>query len=363
MQPQLRLAWSLALVATAALAAVGCRGARAGSEPPAALPPVQKDRAAPEKRILRITGIVQAVKSRSIRVPQLSGQSSRLTLVRLIPNGSKVNEGDLLAEFDRTDLLDQERDAAARLQDLQHQLAEKRAQVNSDQARRASALGEALADLDKALIQLKKGPVLSDIERMKAEARATGSRQRVESLKKSDAARRKAEEAAVGILELKVKRQTVVLERVRSNMARLEIRAPQNGMVALENSWRSGSMGPPQEGDQMWAGQALVRIFDPTAMVVDAMVNEPDIAAAGKAVTAKVFVDAYPSLVLDATLETSSPVATAALESPVRTFNTRFRIQQQDSRLLPDLSASLEVPLGERAAPPAAGSTPEGAAR
>lgn len=141
MQPQLRLAWSLALVATAALAAVGCRGARAGSEPPAALPPVQKDRAAPEKRILRITGIVQAVKSRSIRVPQLSGQSSRLTLVRLIPNGSKVNEGDLLAEFDRTDLLDQERDAAARLQDLQHQLAEKRAQVNSDQARRASALG------------------------------------------------------------------------------------------------------------------------------------------------------------------------------------------------------------------------------
>jgi len=351
------------VAAAAVLAAAGCKAVRAGAEPASAPSMAQRDSAAPEKRILRITGMVQAVKSRSIRVPQLSGQSSRLTLVRLIPNGSKVNEGDLLAEFDRTELIDQERDAAARLQDLQHQLAEKRAEVNSDQARRASTLGETQADLEKALIQLKKGPVLSEIERLKAEARASGARARAESLRKSDAARRKTEEAAVGILELKVKRQAVVLERVRSNMGRLEIRAPQDGMIALENSWRSGSMGPPQEGDQMWPGQALVRIFDPSAMVVDAMVNEPDIAAAGKAVTAKVFVDAYPSLVLDAVLEASSPVATAALESPVRTFNARFRIKQQDLRLLPDLSASLEVPLGSRAALAEAESAQAGASR
>ena len=55
--------------------------------------------------------------------------------------------------------------------------------------------------------------------------------------------------------------------------------------------------------------------------------------------------DAYPDVVFDAILESSSPVAAAGLDSPVRTFTTRFRIQQQDPRLLPDLSASLEISL------------------
>ena len=39
------------------------------------------------------------------------------------------------------------------------------------------------------------------------------------------------------------------------------------------------SMGKPQEGDQLFTGQPLVRIFDPSQMVVDTVVGEPDGAA------------------------------------------------------------------------------------
>jgi len=35
-------------------------------------------------------------------VPQIVGQNGRLTLTRLIPNGTKVKEGDVIAEFDPT---------------------------------------------------------------------------------------------------------------------------------------------------------------------------------------------------------------------------------------------------------------------
>jgi len=297
----------------------------------------------PERGVIRSTGLIEALEWQSIRVPQLSGSSGRITLTRLIPNGKKVAKGDLLAEFDRTSLLDEERDAKAQLSDLTHQLEERRAQVKSEAAKRTSQLREAEADLEKAQLQLRKGPVLSEIDRLKNEAKAETAAQRVESLKKSAEFRDRSEAASVRVLELKRDRQQVSLERIQSNLDRLVIKAPQDGMVALENTWRQGSMGPPQEGDQVWPGMPILRIFNPSTMVVNATIDEPDFASVSKATHAKVYLDAYPGVVFDAVLQSASPVATAGIDSPVRTFTAIFRVEQQSPQLLPDLSAALEI--------------------
>ena len=97
---------------------------------------------------------------------------------------------------------------------------------------------EAEADLAKSRIQLRKGPILSDIDRKKNEAKAESATARVASLNKSNESRVKAEAAAVRILELKLDRQQVMLERIQTNLERMVIKAPQVGMVALENIWR-----------------------------------------------------------------------------------------------------------------------------
>ena len=206
--------------------------------------------------------------------------------------------------------------------------------------------------------------MLSEIDRLKNAGRAESAKTRVESLRKSDGARKLAEEASVKVLELKRRRQEVALDRIRSNLDRLVIRAPQSGMVAHENTWRSGSMGPPQEGDQMWPGQAVLRIFDPSSMVVDAAVNEPDMAALAGPARAALYLDAYPGVEFEAELMTASPVATAGLDSPVRAFSARFRVVSIDPRLLPDLSAALELPRNPKPGPArAAAAGPPGADR
>jgi hypothetical protein len=51
-----------------------------------------------------------------IIVPQIVGQNGRLTLRRLIANGAKVQEGDLIAEFDPTQQLDAAFNARARFE-------------------------------------------------------------------------------------------------------------------------------------------------------------------------------------------------------------------------------------------------------
>jgi len=297
---------------------------------------------------VRITGLIRAVRVFSIQTPQIamvsaSPMGSRLTLVTMASNGANVKEGDTLAEFDNTRLLDDMLEVEAKFDDLGHQVKQKAAQNQSEAEKRISDMKQAEADLNKALIQLKKGPVLSDVERRKNEVKAASARERVASLKKSHEARMRAEAAALRILELQQERQKVVLDRAKASEQKLTIKAPLGGMVALENIWKGGTMGHPREGDQLWPGQPLLKIFDPSEMVVDAQVGEPDGTRLKAGVKAKVQLDAYPGLTFDAVFESASPVATTALGSPVRNFRARFRLLASDPRLLPDLSAAVLV--------------------
>ncbi|MBC7928345.1 MAG: HlyD family efflux transporter periplasmic adaptor subunit [Bryobacteraceae bacterium] len=183
---------------------------------------------------------------------------------------------------------------------------------------------------------------------MKNEEKAENARARLASLQKSDKSRQIAEAAALEILKLQMTRQKVALERAEKNAGLLLVKAPLGGMVALENIWRGGSMGNAQEGDQLGSGQPLLKIFDPSLMEVRTLIGEPDGVALQEGATATVYLDAYPDAVFKARFHSASPVATAALGSPIRNFGAVFRIEASDSRLLPDLSAAVIVQAGPR---------------
>jgi HlyD family secretion protein len=299
------------------------------------------------RRQVRATGTVRAVRELALLVPQISGLGGRLTLVRLIPNGSQVGEGDTLAEFDRTQQLDNARDAQAKYEDLGHQVRQKQAQNRSNAEKRSAEMQQAKADLAKAELQLRKGPVLSEIDRLKNEVLLEDAKAHVASLEKSHGTHEVADAAALRILELRRDRQKVALERAERNAERLAIRAPLAGMLAYENTWRGGSIGPPQEGDQLYPGQPLLRIFDPSEMEVQTFVGEADGAVLVPGVRAVVRLDAYPELVFQARLTSASPVAASAVGSPIKRFATRFRLEKVDPHLLPDLSAAVIILDGE----------------
>lgn len=294
-------------------------------------------------KAIRATGLVRAIKVSSIQVPQIAGQGGRMTLVRLVPNGTYVKQGDMLAEFDRTKQLDDALEAEAKYDDLGHQVRQKVAANRSEAEKRLSDLKQAEADLAKAEIQLKKGPILSDIDRDKNQAKADGARARVASLQKIHEYRTKVEAAALRIIQLQQERQKVALERATSNAEKLVVKAPLAGMVALENIWRGGSMGHAQEGDQLWNGQPMLKLFDPSEMEVHAQIGEPDGVALKPGTKARVRLDAYPEVEFEGLFESASPVASSALGSPIKNFAARFRLIGTDPRLLPDLSAAVVI--------------------
>ena len=303
----------------------------AGSEPAAG------------KREIRLTGIIEAVHSSKVLVPQIFGPGGPMTLTHLIRNGSAVKAGDVIATFDATNQIDAARDAQAKFDDLGHQVEQKRAQNRADSEKRTVELKIAEGDLAKAVLELKKGATLAEIDRKKAEVRAEIAKKHVESLKKSDEMHDKADEASFRILELQRDRQKVALDRAQANIGRLEIHSPLPGMVAIQNVYRSNSQGKPQEGDQLYPRQSLASIFDPKEMAVRCAVGEPDGIALKPGAKATVYLDAYPDISVTAHVEFVSPVAASALGSPIKAFTALVKLDRMDPRIMPDLSAAVVI--------------------
>lgn len=339
-----------AAVCAVLLASCGRSGGSRVAEA-ASLHPAQDVQTA--KREIRLTGSLDAVHSSKIVVPTTYGPGGQITLTHIAVNGSRVQKGDLIAQFDATQQLDNARNAQAQYENLGHQVEQNVAQLKANDESRAATLKQAQGALDKALLELQKGPILSEITRLENEVRSEIARQHVESLKKSLAAHHTADAATLRYSELQRDRQKVTLQRWQDNIMKLEIHSPLPGMVALEAVFRNGALTHAQEGDQMYRGQPLVSIFDPSEMLVRCMVGEPDGAALTPGARAKVYLDAYPDLVLPAHFEFASPVAATALGSPIKTFTAVFKLDRTDARLMPDLSAAVVL---EPSAKPSGGS-------
>jgi HlyD family secretion protein len=292
---------------------------------------------------VRCTGHTVALHSSLLQVPAQYGAGGQLNLLQIIENGSRVKPGDLLAEFDATDQLKQARDALAKFDDLSHQVDQKRAEQKNNAEKRNSDLIQAQADLKKSEIDIQKGPVLSDLEQQKNTVKLEDARAHVSSLQRSTRFHDQAEAAELRILELQRDRQKRTVERQKENAALLTLRSTITGMVALENTFRGNSMGHAQEGDRLYPGQPLLKVFDPSNMVVLVAVGEPDGAILKPGAKAIVHLDAFPDLTFNAHFDSASPVATSAMDSSVKTFTARFVLDQSDSHLLPDLSVAADI--------------------
>jgi multidrug efflux pump subunit AcrA (membrane-fusion protein) len=293
-------------------------------------------------RTVRWSGTLEAVRSTRVSVPHVTGPTFRMTLTQLVPNGARVARGDVVADFDPVEQLDQARESAARYDDLTFQVRQREADNAASAERRRSEREQAEADLAKARLEVSQASVLSEREAEQNAIRAAKAEAQLESLGRTHPLQERADGAALRILELQRDRQRAAYDRAQANLEMLRVRAPIAGMVAHATFYNNGSMVRPQEGDQMTRNNTIMSIFDPGEMLVRVSVAEPDGALLHPGLAATVYVDAYPDMVLPAQFVTASPVAAAAgLGRGIKTFMAVFRLEVADPRLMPDLSAAV----------------------
>ena len=101
-----------------------------------------------------------------------------------------------------------------------------------------------------------------------------------------------------------------------------------------------------QEGEEARPGMPIMQVVDPSAMLVRVKVNQADVHLLQVGQPARISLDAYPDLQFQGRVEHVAPVGTASmLTTRVRNFVATVSIKGSHPKLLPDLSAAVDVEL------------------
>jgi multidrug efflux pump subunit AcrA (membrane-fusion protein) len=296
---------------------------------------------------VRLTGTVEAVNFLAIAAPRLSGPGlGSLVITKLAPSGSHVKKGDLLVQFDQQQQIRNALDQEATYEDFVEQINKKKADQAAAKATDDSALHQAENDVNSAAFEVKRNEILSKIDAEKNNLAYEQAKATYQQLKKTFDLKRQAADAELKSLEIQRDRARDAMEYARKNTARLEIHAPIDGIVVLNTIWKGGQMGEVQEGDEVRAGVPFMQIVNPGAMQVRARVNQADVSMLHVGQLVRVGLDAYPDLSFNGKIDRIAAIGvTSSLNDRVRSFNVLFSIDGSDPRLMPDLSASLDVEL------------------
>src|SRR5580693_8302095 len=116
-------------------------------------------------------------------------------------------------------------------------------------------------------------------------------------------------------------------------------------------------MGEVQEGDQVRAGVPFMQVVNPAAMQVRVRANQQDFPSLQVGQSAKVRLDAYPELVFPAKLDQVAPIGEGGdFSNKLRSFVVIVSIEGNDPKLMPDLSAAVDVDVAKQNAGSSAGS-------
>jgi len=300
--------------------------------------------------LLRLKGTTAAIESRAILAPSLSGQQvGTLTITKLVVAGTRVKRGEILVEFDRQAQMRDFLDKQSEYQKLVSKVAEEQAKEDTARAHDETELHQAESDIKRARLEIQKAELLSQIDAEKAQQDLEQATVTLQQLKETFEVKRSAAGAGISILEIQRDRTRSTMQYAHANAERMQIRAPLEGVVVLDTIWKQGQIGEVHEGDQVRPGIAFMQVVNPSAMQVQAQVNQEDVLSLHIGQNVQVLLDAYPDLVLPGRLEQVAPVGRGGdFSAKIRTFSAIFSIQGHDSRLMPDLSAAVDVDTGAR---------------
>jgi multidrug resistance efflux pump len=288
----------------------------------------------------------------SAKVP---GRIERL----LVDEGSRVKQGDVIAELDRAELEAQVRAATAQLASLGSRVSSSQStatqasgETSSDVAAARALLAEAQADLEREqldnarMVKLADEGVASQQDRDRSNAALKGAQARVRSLQDQlRAAQARTNQAHAAASNVSATRSE--MNAAQAQLAEAETRlgytmvlAPVSGTVSVRAA---------RQGEVINPGQPIVTVVDLTDVWVRVAVpeTESDGVALGDALKVRL-----PSgRVLDGTVIFKGVEADFATQRDVgrskrdiKTVVLKVRVDNRDQRLTPGMTAEVLVP-------------------
>lgn len=263
--------------------------------------------------------------------------------------GSIVKKGDVVAEFDRQYMLLRLEDYKATMETAKAQLAQQRANLELARFIHNQNVEKAQGALDKAKLDMKTLPVLSAIDAERAKL----SLEEADAQLKQQVAEGKfiddQEKAQLRYADLEFKALEIENRRAQNNADRMLAKSNIDGMTVMQNIFRGSEFAQIQEGDQIYPGQFFMQVVDPNSMIINATLNQVDGEQLRIGMKARVRFDAYPGLEVPAHIVNVAAVPKSGGQRAnfVREIPVRLKLDGMDPRIIPDLSAAVDVILEE----------------
>ncbi len=315
---------------------------------------------------VRVSGTVAAQNFASLLAPRIMGSRSglnrggtdmnfgggggamgdfNLVLLTLAKAGTHVKSGDVVGQFDpqfQQQRYDDYKDSVIQLENSVKKLI---ANLSATKEAHDQTVRSAKSDWDKAVLDLQTAPIRSQIDAEKYKLAVEQAAATYKQLVFEASLVEESQRASIAVSQLNMQQARIELQRAATNVQRLTVKSPMDGIVVMASIVRNGEFGQVREGDQVNAGQPFVTIVDPRSMVLNATVNQVDAERLRLGMKAAIRLDAYNDVSLSGTLigigamsKTSAFRASYVGEIPVR-----IKIDQTDPRLIPDLTGSAEI--------------------
>jgi HlyD family secretion protein len=341
-----------------------CSGSRADTGAPAAGGELRVARK-PVEDVFLLTGDLRAVRSVSVNTPRGEGE---LQIRWMAEDGSEVEEGDRLVEFDASRLIQTIEERRLKLRQAENDRESRERSAAAEAERKRVVVDKAEVEVEKARIdavvprELRPAVEWRKLQATWQEKKAALEKARLE--REANAVSSRSEIATARATEDKARREVAAAEKA---LASTSLVAPKAGIFLVGNFWQWGPEGPRklQPGDTVWSGYTVGTIPDPSEMEVQAALAESDHGRVAPGMKARCVLDTYPGRVFEGRVEEVGSVARESgrgwFSSATRPgFPVRVSLARTDPLMRPGLSVRVEV---VRAAWESALSVPRGAVR
>ena len=336
-----------ALVIAAGAAGWWLRTRPANPETPLTIARTAKAITGPLESSIRLNGQTSARSFYTVTAPIMRGPESRGSMViqKMAKGGALVRKGDPLVEIDGQTMADHVDDVKDQLRQGENDIAKRKAEQAVEVGQLEQTLKIAKSQFDKAKLDYQPAPVRTDIERELLKLAVDESEARYQQ-QLQDLEQKKASHAAeIKILGTTVARHKIHLSRHEIDLSRFTVRASNPGLVVHQPIFRGGDMSQIDEGDQVYPGMPVVKVVDPASMQIEANVNQAQSSELRIGQRVRIGFDAFSGLELTGHVYSIGALATSSGRSQyfIRMVPVRISIDKLDPRIIPDLSAFVDV--------------------
>lgn len=297
---------------------------------------------------VELRGEIAVLSSKMITAPYNAGD---LQILKLVPNGSHINKGDVVVVFDPTSLQRSADQYRATLNQVEAEIARASAQRRLTDEQNQTDMMSAKFGLERAQLDASTRDVIPALDHERNMLVVAKAEQRLRELDTKIASGRIGAEADLAGTLRRRDKAKADLEQAEKNLAALTLTSPGDGIISLlpnsraRTSILSGSTPSFKEGDRAYAGAAIAEIPDMSTIHATAPVYEADRGRVSLGQPVTMNLEAVPDKEHRGRVNQISTLARLDYSTyPTRkSFELKVQLEQPDPRLRAGMTAAMRV--------------------